>query len=354
MALNLKPKTWPGGLRTVTLGSGSRRPLRVGGGRGLALHTFEATFSNRPLFALEVADVEPRSWPAAARRPWQGVLGQPAAAARRALDEHGADLVMLHLTGTHPDRGNRSAEQAVADVTAVLDAVSCPLIVKGPGAGSRQNEVLGRVAEAASGERLVLHSACQEDYRTLAAVAVAYGHVLVAESPIDINLAKQLSILLSEANLDLDQMLIDPLTGGLGYGLEYTYSVMERIRLAALAGEKMLSSPLICLVGEESWKTKEARVAAEKEPRWGDEERRAIHWEVATGLPLLLAGADILVLRHPEALTRIRRQLDAWFAAGAGSADSASQATGASTAANTASAASSATTAGCGPSGEEA
>ena len=178
------------------------------------------------------------------------------------MDEFGADLLMLHLAGTHPDRGNRSPEEAAADVRAVLDAVGVPLIVKGPGAGSKQNDVLARVAEECQGEGLALHSACQEEYKTLAAVAVAYGHVLVAESPIDMNIAKQLNILLADASVDLHRTLIDPLTGGLGYGLEYTYSVMERIRLAALGGDAMLNSPMICLVGEEAWKAKEAKVPA--------------------------------------------------------------------------------------------
>jgi acetyl-CoA decarbonylase/synthase complex subunit delta len=318
MALNLKPKTWPGGVREVVLGAGSRKPITVGGGKGLPLHTFEAAFPQRPVLALEVTDVDARTWVDAVRAPWEGVLGQPAAAARRAVTEFGADLVMLHLLGTHPDRGDRTADQAVADVRSVLEAVSCPLIVKGPGTGAKQNEVLSRVAEAASGEGLALHSACQEDYKTLAAVTVAYGQVLIAESPIDINIAKQLNILLSEASVDIGRVLIDPLTGALGYGLEYTYSVMERMRLAALAGEPMLSCPVICLAGEEVWKTKEAKTPAAKEPAWGPEAERGINWEVATTLPLLLAGADVLVLRHPEALKRVRRQVNAWFDGGGG------------------------------------
>ena len=233
--------------------------------------------------------------------------------ARRAIEEFGADLLMVHLMGTHPDRGNRSAEQAAADVAAVLEAVHVPLIVKGPGAGQKQNEVLARVAESCGGEGLALHSATNEDYKTLAAVAVAYGHVLVGESPIDVNIAKQLNILLADANVDLNRVLIDPLTGGLGYGLEYTYSVMERIRLAALGGDAMLNCPIVCLVGEEAWKAKEARVSADKEPLWGDQRERGIHWEVATAMALIEAGAEVLVLRHPEALARIRKQVDSWF-----------------------------------------
>lgn len=313
MTLDFKPKKWRGTVRTVTLGSGGRQSLTVGGSNSLPLHTFEGSFPHRPALGLEITDVDPPRWVDTIRHAWGAVLGRPAEAARRAVEEFGADLVMLHLTGTHPDRGNRSPEEAGADVRAVLDAVEVPLIVKGPGAGRRQNDVLARVAAECSGEGLVLHSACQEDYKTLAAVAVAYAHVLVAESPIDLNIAKQLNILLTDASMDMDRLLIDPLTGGLGYGLEYTYSVMERIRLAALGGDLMLNAPVICLVGEEAWKVKEVRVPREKEPYWGDERKRGIHWEVATALSLLEAGAEVLVLRHPEALARVRKLLDSWF-----------------------------------------
>jgi acetyl-CoA decarbonylase/synthase, CODH/ACS complex subunit delta len=313
MTLDLKPKKWAGALREVTLGAGSRRPLTVGGGNGLPLHIFEGVFPHRPALALEITDVGPPRWVESVRQPWEGVLGRPAEAARRAVEEFGADLLLIHLMGAHPDRGDRSPEEAASDVGAVLDAVNVPLIVKGPGAGQKQNAVLARVAENFRGEGLALHSATNEDYKTLAAVAVAYGHILVAESPIDVNIAKQLDILLSDANVDLNRVLIDPLTGGLGYGLEYTYSVMERIRLAALGGDAMLNCPIICLVGEEAWKAKEAWVSPDKEPLWGSQRERGIHWEVATAMTLIEAGAEVLVLRHPEALAKVRMQLDSWF-----------------------------------------
>ncbi len=315
MTLAIKPKTWPGTIREVTLGGGTRKARIIGGGKGLPLHTFEAAFPHRPLLALEVSDVAPARWPDTVSAPWQGVIDQPGAAARKAVEEYGADLVMLNLAGTHPDRGDRSPADAVESTKQVLDAVTVPVIVKGPGGGTKQNEVLVRVAEEFRGEGLVLHSAAQEDYKSLAAVTVAYGHVLVAESPIDLNIAKQLDILLSDANVDLDRVLIDPMTGGLGYGLEYAYSVMERIRLAALAGDKMLSSPVICLIGEEAWKTKEVKADGTPAATWGDRARRGVHWEIGTAMPLLEAGADLLVLRHPEALAELRTVIDSWFVA---------------------------------------
>ena len=313
----IHPKHWPGKIRTVTLGAGSRQPITVGGGNGLPLHTFEATFPHRPVLALEVTDIDPPRWADQVRRPWDGVLGKPAEAARRAVEEFGADLVMVHLAGTHADRGDRTPEQAAEDVRAVLDAVRVPVIVKGPGTGPKQNDVLARVAEACSGEGLVLHSAAQENYKTAAAVAVAYGHVLVAESPIDLNIAKQVNILLSDVNVNLDRVLIDPLTGGLGYGLEYTYSVMERIRLAALAGDAMLNPPVICIVGEEAWKAKEAKVPAGTDAVWGDAATRGVRWEIATALPVVQAGAEVVVLQHPAALAQVRRFVDAWWGAAA-------------------------------------
>jgi acetyl-CoA decarbonylase/synthase complex subunit delta len=318
MALQLRPKKWPGSIRQVTLGSEKKKMLTVGGATGLPLHTFEAEFPNPPALGLHITDIDPPRWAEAAREPWEGVLGNPGEAAKRAVETYGADLVLLELSGTHPDVADRSPQEAEADVRAVLEAVDVPVIVKGPGAGAKQNDVLAHVAECFRGEGLVLHSACQEDYKTLAAVAVAYNHVLVAESPIDLNIAKQVNILLGDVNVDLDRLLIDPLTGALGYGLEYTYSVMERIRLAALGGDPMLNAPVICLVGAEAWKAKEARVGTEQEPLWGEQKQRGIQWEIATAFPLLLAGADVLVMRHPEALARLRKQVSAFRANGGG------------------------------------
>ncbi len=305
MALEVVKKAWPGKIREVTLGGN----LTVGGEEALPFHHFEGQLPHRPVIALEVPDRDPEDWIDLAKAPYEGVLDDPVAWAKKAVEEFGADLVCLNLRSAHPDRGDRSPEDCAELVRSVLDAVDVPLIIKGPGPSAKQNEVLPKCGEAAEGKACLLAAAVEDHYQTLVAAAQAYGHSIVAESPIDVNMAKQLNILITEMNFPAERIVIDPLTGGLGYGLEYTYSVMERIRLAALGGDAMLRMPMICFVGEETWRVKEAKTPTEEEPRWGDQRSRAILWEVATAVPLLLSGAAILVMRHPEAAATVREAI---------------------------------------------
>jgi acetyl-CoA decarbonylase/synthase complex subunit delta len=298
-------KTWPGRIREVTLGGG----LTVGGETALPLHRFDGEIPHRPVIALEVTDREPRDWPDAVRAPFESVLKDPAAWARAAVEEHGADLVCLHLRTAHPDRGDRPADECAELARAVASAVAAPLILQGPGPSDKQDEVLRRCAEATEGRNCLLASAVEGHYRTLVAAAQAYGHSLVAESPIDVNLAKQLNILITEMSFPPERIVIDPLTGGLGYGLEYTYSVMERIRIQGLSGDTFLAMPFVCFVGAEVWKVKEARMPEADAPSWGDAVHRGILWEVSTAMALSAAGADILVLRHPESAALVRGAL---------------------------------------------
>ena len=303
--------TWQGTVREVTLGAaaaegGTRTAtVTVGGEKTLPFLGFEGAMPHRPAIAVEVNDTEPADWSPAVAGAWGEAAKDPAAWAQAAVAA-GADLVAVKLRSAHPERGDASPGQCVDVVKRVLDAVGVPLLVYGPGTADKDNEVLVAVAEAAKGERLVLANCEEKNYRTIVAAALGNGHLVAAFSPIDVNLAKQLNILISDMGLPLDRVLMDPNTGALGYGIEYTYSVIERLRLASLMGDAMTQQPMIVNVGEEAWRQKEARAADGVPEAWGALEDRGVVWETTTATTLLYAGADVVVLRHPRSIAAVR------------------------------------------------
>jgi acetyl-CoA decarbonylase/synthase complex subunit delta len=229
--------------------------------------------------------------------------------AKACVEQYGADLISVRLEGTHPEKGNRTAAEAVDVVKRVLAAVDVPLIITGHSHFDKNNEVMKAVAQACAGENLLLNWVEQDNYRTIAGAALAYGHSLVAQSPIDVNIAKQLTILLTNMDIKQGQIVMDPMTGAMGYGLEYTYSVMERIRLTGTGGDKMLAGPMIGNPGQECAKIKELKAGEKDFPAWGDLDRRAALWETATATSLLYAGADILVMYHPQAAIAVKKTI---------------------------------------------
>jgi acetyl-CoA decarbonylase/synthase complex subunit delta len=304
VAVEIPKEKWTAAIRQVTLGAtaaegGTRtKTVTVGGETALPFLHFEGEMPNPPLIAIEIQDKPPTDWVPVLLKTWGDVVNDPAVWAKKA-EEVGADLIMLRLRGG-------TAGEAAATIRAVLKATGLPIVVRGPGQAEADNELLVAVAEATSGERLALGLCEDKNYRTIVAAALAHGHLVMASSPIDVNLAKQLNILISDMRLPLDRVLMDPTTGALGYGLEYTYSVMERLRLAALTGDGMTQQPMICFVGEESWRQKESRAAEGVPAEWGDIEKRGITWETITATALLETGADIVVLRHPKTVETIR------------------------------------------------
>ncbi|HEX9016269.1 MAG TPA: acetyl-CoA decarbonylase/synthase complex subunit delta [Chloroflexota bacterium] len=290
-----------GGTRTST--------ITVGGETSLPFLHFESEMVHRPVVGVEIHDQNPKDWPDHLREAWGDVMNDPCEWAKAAVAA-GADLVVLRLTGTHPDQLNRSPEEGAETVKAVLKAVGVPLIVYGPGVAQRDNEVLLKVAEAAAGERIALGDIENTNYRTIVAAALGSGQIVISQSPIDVNMAKQVNILATDMGLPVDRMLMDPTTGALGYGLEYTYSVMERLRISALSGDAMTQFPMICTVGEESWRQKESKATEGVPDTWGDIRERSIIWEIVTATALLQAGADILVLRHPKSVEQMKVAID--------------------------------------------
>lgn len=313
-AVEIPVEKWPGAVREVTLGSsyggGTRgSTVTVGGEQALPFLAFDGAMPHRPALAVDMLDARPDGWSAELHAAWGDAMDDPATWAAAAV-ERGADLIALRLRSCHPDFGDHGPKEAVKTVDRVLAAVSVPLLVYGPGVAEKDNEVLVAVAEATKGEQLALGLCEEKNYRTIVAAALGNGHLVIAETPIDVNLAKQLNILISDMGLPLERVLMDPNTGGLGYGLEYTFSVMERLRLAALMGDTMTQQPMICQVGEESWRQKEARAAADVPEAWGDLATRGVAWEIGTAMTVLQSGADILLLRHPASLAAMHEALD--------------------------------------------
>ncbi len=308
-------ETWPGKVFTVTIGAtasegGTRaRTVTVGGHAALPFLPHDAPSPHPPVVAMEVMDAVPADWPEALRAPLADVLDSPVDWARKAVEVYGADLVCLRLFSPHPDWKDASPESAAATARAVLEAVPVPLIVLGCGHAEKDNEVWPRVTEALKGERCLVGIAVPENYKTLVVACLADGHAVLAEAPIDVNIQKQLSILITEMGMPPERIVQHPGNASLGYGLEYEYSIMERIRMAGLQGDKMLAQPMAAIVGEEAWKAKEARLDAAAAPEWGDPAMRGPAWEAGTASAFLHAGADIVALLHPDAVAAVKRAI---------------------------------------------
>ena len=241
---------------------------------------------------MEINDVYPVAWPVELKDYiGNDVLKDPALWAKKCIDDFKADFIFFDMIATHQDKEDSSPEEAAEKMNAVLDAINTPLAVRPAGNYDKKNNVIAKCAESAK-RQVILGSAFQENYRTIVAAALASNHLLIAESPIDVNISKQLNILITQMNYPLSKIIVDPLTGGLGYGLEYTYSVMERIRLQTFNDDKMMTPPVICLVGQETWRIKEVKI---DEPNMGSKLKRGISWEVTTAISLILAEQMLLL-----------------------------------------------------------
>jgi acetyl-CoA decarbonylase/synthase complex subunit delta len=300
MTLEIARARYTGSIKEVTFGSGDRA-LTVGGESCYPFYRFEGEMKRLPQVALEVWDHRPEDWTEWAMEPFSDVLGDPVAWARKCVEAYGATTVALQLVSADPNGMNRDVEEVAAVVAAVAGAVDVPLIVWGTSNDERDGVLLRRIAEVCEGRSLALGPVTEKNFRHVGAAAIAYGHAVIASSPIDVNLAKQLNILLGNLGVPEDRIIMDPTTGALGYGLEYSYSVVERDRMAALTQEDTkLQYPVVCNIAQEVWKTRETRLTRQDDPRLGDETQRSVMIESITALSMLLAGADIVILRHPE------------------------------------------------------
>jgi acetyl-CoA decarbonylase/synthase complex subunit delta len=300
---------WTNSIIEVILGVKPNQ-ITVGGQKSLPFLYFEGDTPHKPVIAMEVLDIEPEEWDPVLTAPFGDAISDPVACAQKCVEDFGADMICISLYGTHPDFGDRPPEHAVNVVTRVAEAVNVPLIVWGSGVDEKDNTVMPPVAEALQGKNALLGTATEDNYMTLVAACQMGGHNLITESPLDINIAKQVNILVSDSGFPLERVVMYPTTGALGYGMEYAYSIQERGRLAALTGDKMLSLPVICQVGSEVCRVKEAKAPLEEQPKWGPLEERSPMWEAMTASTLLMGGADILIMRHPKAVDIVKKMIN--------------------------------------------
>ena len=310
MGLEIYKESYTGAIKEITLGKGDKA-VTVGGETCYPFYTFEGAMPHKPVIAMEVWDVEPEEWPEAALSHFKDVLSDPAAWAKKCVDEFGAEMIVLQLKSTDPNGNDASPEEAAATVKKVLEAIDVPLILWGTANIEKDEEVLKKISEETHGANLTLGPVEDKNHKGIGASALGYGHTVISSSPIDINLAKQVNILLENLGVPLERNIVDPTTGGLGYGLEYSYSVMERLGMAALTqGDDKLQLPIINNLANEIWKCKEAKQTVDEAPVLGDPERRGILMEAVSAVIYLLAGANVLIMRHPEAVRLTRAFID--------------------------------------------
>ena len=282
--------------------------LSIGGENTLPFLTFEGEVPNRPVIAYEIQDTPPDDWPDTVRDVYKDVSSDPVKWALHCQNDLKATSIALRLVSTHPDRDDRSAEDAASTVKSVLDAINIPLIILGSNHIEKDASVLVAAAEAASGSNCIIGKAQEGNYKTIVAAALAHNHKLIAMSELDINLAKQLNILITQMGFDKSKLMTDPMCSALGYGLEYTYSVMERIRLAGLLqNDATMQPPIVADVGIYVWKIKEVSAPESNNPEWGSLEERGIAWETVTATSMLMAGTNLLIMRHPGSVDTVTK-----------------------------------------------
>jgi acetyl-CoA decarbonylase/synthase complex subunit delta len=309
MAFEIPKTNYTGKIKEIKLGKGDKT-ITVGGETCYPFYLYEGKMPNLPRVAMEVYDAPPDDWAPAALEPFASVANDPVAWAQKCIKDYGAEMICLQLASTDPNGQNRGPDEAAAVVKKVADAIDVPMVVWGTANHEKDTEVFRRAAEVCQGKNLIFGPTEEGDHKKIGAAAIGYHHTVTASSPIDINLAKQLNILLGNLGVPDDLLVMDPTVSGIGYGIEYAYSVMERMRMAALTQQDdKLQFPIICNLAKEVWKTKEAKMSESEDPKLGDAKKRGIILEAMSATLLLLAGADVLIMRHPEAIKLTREMI---------------------------------------------
>ena len=307
MAFTPKTAPYSGKINAVTLGTGDKAVV-IGGQNVMPFYTFDAPIENAPKIGVEISDLAD-SWTAPALKEFYAGCTTMVDYAKKAETMPGVDFLCLHFESADPNGANRSVAECVADAKAVADAVSMPIVVMGCKNMEKDGELFSKIAEALQGKNILVMSAKNEDYKTVgASVVLAYGQKVGAETADDINLAKQLNIMLKGLSIAPENIVMNVGTAAVGYGFEYVASTLDRIRMAALAqSDDDLQMPIVSPVSPDAWSVKESTASEEDEPAWGSQEERGIEMEISTAAANLVGGADAVIMRHPAAIAAIKK-----------------------------------------------
>ena len=299
-------------IRTVEIGTGDKA-VKLGGENVLPFYTFDAPIENAPRIGVLITDMGLDNEVAGIKDYYAGATTF-AEIAKKAEEMPGADFVVLRFEGADPNGENRSVEDCVAIAKEVGDAITAPLVIEGCKNVEKDAELFSKVAEALQGKNVLILSAREENYKAVAAAAgLAYGQKVGAESAVDINLAKQLNVLIGQLGVDQANVVMNVGSAAAGYGFEYVVSTMDRVKAAALAqGDVQLQMPIMTPVADEAWNVKEAMASEADMPEWGAQEERGIDMEVETAAAVLASGSNAVILKHPTSVATISKLIKAW------------------------------------------
>ena len=312
MAFEPKTQAFTSSIATVTLGTGDKA-CKLGGVNVLPFYSFDAPIENAPKIGVEITDAGIAAYPQKGLQEFYAGCTTPAEMAKRVETMHGASFICLHLEGADPNGENKSVEECVEIAKSVAAATDLPLVIMGCKNIEKDAELFTKISEALQGKNILVLSAREENYKTVgASAALAYGQKVGAESAVDINLAKQLNVLMTQLGVAPSSIVMNAGSAAAGYGYEYVASTLDRIRAAALAqSDDQLQMPIMTPVSTETWNVKEAIMSEADMPEWGDAEERGIEMEITTASACLAGGSDAVIMRHPAAIKAIADMIEA-------------------------------------------
>lgn len=302
MPFTAKSGKFNASINVVEFGTGDKA-VKIGGENVFPLYSFDAAIENAPKVGIEITDFGMEHEPECIKKYYEG-CATLVDMARKAASMEGVDFLSFRMEGGDPNGANKSTEELIGELKEIADAVDLPLVVCGCKNVEKDAELFSKAAEALNGKNAVILSAKEENYKTVGAAAgLAYKQIVGAESAVDINLAKQLNVLISQLGVDSKSVVMNVGSAAVGYGFEYVISTMDRVKAAALQqGDANLQMPIITPVASEAWGVKEAMASETDAPEWGSQEERGIDMEVETAMAVIAAGSNAVILKHPESI----------------------------------------------------